>query len=232
VATSPGTPILPLSSSSMLLDQVQHLRELEAFEPERFLAALAADLGTRDEALETLGALLDRLRQALGAVDEFTRKAMGIRMTHVLASAPVTRQLRTLLSATVTSYAEDTALLRRRLSGSVSEELLGEITAAAEQVLGLRQALRSGILRYTQQLAGAQAPWVKRASADRTRPDPERRRLRQALVDLEQLAVKPERLATAGFEERLKSIAPPEEELEREPEPGQQQNRFSLLEVD
>lgn len=231
MATSLGSTVLPLPSLS-LLDQVQHLRELEAFEPERFLAALAADLSTRDETLQTLGALLDRLRQALGAVEEFTRKVMGIRLTHVLASAPVTRQLRTLLSSTVTSYADDLTLLRRRLSGSVDEGLLNEIIAAAETVLGLRQALRSGILRYAQQLATAQTPWVKRAARDRTLPDPERRRLRQAGADLEQVAAKPERLLTAGFEDRLKSIQPPDEEPEVEPEPGPNNNRFSLLEID
>lgn len=231
MATSPGSAILPLHSLS-LLDQVQHLRELEALDPERFLAALASDLSTRDETLQTLGALLDRLRQALGAVEEFTRKAMGIRMTHVLASAPVTRQLRTLLSSTVTSYADDLPLLRRRLSGSVDEGLLNEILAAAESILALRQALRTGILRYAQQLATAQTAWVKRAARDRTLPDPERRRLRQAGADLEQVAARPERLLTAGFEDRLKSIQPPDEEPEVEPEPNPNSNRFSLLEID
>lgn len=211
---------------------MQHLRELEALDPERFLAALASDLSTRDETLQTLGALLDRLRQALGAVEEFTRKAMGIRMTHVLASAPVTRQLRTLLSSTVTSYADDLPLLRRRLSGSVDEGLLNEILAAAESILALRQALRTGILRYAQQLATAQTAWVKRAARDRTLPDPERRRLRQAGADLEQVAARPERLLTAGFEDRLKSIQPPDEEPEVEPEPNPNSNRFSLLEID
>lgn len=211
---------------------MQHLRELEALDPERFLAALASDLSTRDETLQTLGALLDRLRQALGAVEEFTRKAMGIRMTHVLASAPVTRQLRTLLASTVTSYADDLPLLRRRLSGSVDEGLLSEIIAAAESILALRQALRTGILRYAQQLATAQTPWVKRAARDRTLPDPERRRLRQAGADLEMVAARPERLLTAGFEDRLKSIQPPDEEPEVEPEPSANNNRFSLLEID
>jgi hypothetical protein len=229
----PAPPTEPLALPALgLLDQVQHLRELDALEaagPGRFAAALQGDLGAGDETLGTLGAQLDALRQALASVDQFARKAMGIRLTHLLATAPVTPQFRTLVASTVTSYAGDTALLRRRLGGSLSEGLLDEVVAAAERVLGLGQALRRAILELGRQVATAQAPWVQKAGRDRSLPDLERNRLRKARVDLEGLGERPERIGDAPFEERLKAHPLPEEEPVVE---ATEDRRFSLLEID
>ena len=212
-----------------MLDQVQHLRELDGLDAARFHQSLAADLGAGDQTLQTLGAQLDALRQALDAIEQFARKAMGIRLTHVLSTAPVTAQFRTLLSSTVTTYAGDTALLRRRLGGSLPESTLDEVIDAAERVLAMRQALRKGVLEMTRSVAGAQAPWVQKAARDRSLPDPERVRLRKTRTELDLLLATPGRLATGGFEERLKECAMAEEEPMPE---APQDSRFSLLEID
>lgn len=224
-----ATPVSLYLPCLELLDRVQHLHELTAFDPSRFTTALGAELGSGDETLPTLVAQLDGLRGGLAAVDAFTRKAMGIRLTHLLATAHVAPQFRTLLATTVVSYAADTSLLRKRLGGSVPPELIDEIVATADWVLTLRQALRTGIFAHTQRLATAQRPWVEKASRDRSLPDPERLRLRLAVVDLELLSVEPERLAAAAFDERLKSHPLPEEAPLAEERDDQ---RFSLIEID
>lgn len=212
-----------------LLDQVQHLHELTAFAPARFTSALGEELGGGDGTMTTLVAQLEGLRNALGAVDAFTRKAMGIRLTHILATAHVAPQFRTLLATTVTSYAADTGLLRKRLVGAVPPDLVEEIIATADWVLTLRHALRAGIFEHTQHFAAAQLPWVEKESRDRSLPDPERVRLRLTVVDLTLLAKDPELLAAAPFEDRLKKHPLPEEApLAEETE----DRRFSLIEID
>ncbi len=212
-----------------LLDQVQHLHELTAFDAARFTAALGEELGGGDGTMTTLVAQLEGLRNALGAVDAFTRKAMGIRLTHILATAHMTPQFRTLLSTTVVTYAADTGLLRKRLMGSVQPALLDEIISTAEWVLTLRHALRTGIFAHTQSFAAAQLPWVEKESRDRSLPDNDRLRLRLTAVDLALLAKEPEILAAAPFDERLKKHPLPEEApLAEESE----DKRFSLIEID
>lgn len=216
-------------SSLGLIDQVQHLRELDTLDPTRFRDLLLADLGPHDETLPTLGAQLEGLRHALAATERFAGKAMGIRLTHVLANAPVAPQLRTLLATTVTSYAGNSTLLRRRFGASLSAPLLDEIIAAAEQTVALWMTLRGHVLDRVTELAAAQISWLQRAARVRTLADAERRRLQLARVDLSQLAEKPERIAAASFEDRLKTYPPPEDEpVVEEPAP----QRFSLLEID
>lgn len=211
------------------LDQAQHLRELEAFEPARFLTPLRDEAGALEPTLPGLVSGLEGLRQILGAVEHFARKAMGIRLTHVLANAHVAPQLRTLLSTTVTSYVGNTELLRRRLASSLPAAVLDEVVAATERTLALYTELRAGVLATVQGLAAAPPPWLGQALRDRSLPEPERRRLRLLRVDLEQLAARPERLEAAGFEDRIKGYPVPEEEPEVE-EPGAP--RFSLIEID
>jgi hypothetical protein len=224
-ATQPPHSFHALSA----LDQVQHLRELEALEPARFLAPLRDEVAALEPSLPGLVSGLDGLRQVLAAIEQFARKAMGIRLTHVLARAPVAPQLRTLLSTTVTSYAGNTELLRRRLASSLPAAVLDEVVAAAERTLALYTELRGGVLDLVQRIAAAPPPWLHKAARDRSLPEPERRRLRLLRVDLEQLAMRPERLEAAGFEDRIKTYPVPEEDPEVE-EPGAP--RFSLIEVD
>lgn len=212
-----------------LLDPVQHLRELQTFEPARFLTRLREEAGAMAPTLPSLIARLDGLRHVLGALEHFARKVMGIRLTHVLATAHVAPQLRTLLATTVTSYAGGTELLRRRLAGSLPPAVLDAVIEAAGQTLALYTELRDGALQLVQQLGASHTAWLTQAARDRSLPEPERRRLRLARLDLEQLAAHPDRLESAGFEDRIKAYPIPEEEPEVE-EPGAA--RFSLIEID
>jgi hypothetical protein len=224
---------LPLPSLDAL-EKVQHLDELDRFQPAPFISALQADLGNGVQTLATLSAQLDGLHEALLAIEPFTRKAMGIRLTHVLAAEPVPPQLRTLLSATVVSYASDMPLLRRRFGRSLSAPLLDVIISTAERVLALRQALRDSILDLVRRMAvaHAQAPWLKNGARNGSLQDAERFRLRLATFDLQKLAERPEELAVERFEARLKKISLPDEESQDEDANDATDRRFSLLEVD
>lgn len=228
-----ASPCLPTALA--LLDEVQHLFQLEAFQAGPFLAAAAEEAVPREESLEALGEVLDALRAALGAVDAFSRKAMGIRLIHLLAASPAPPQLRTLVMSTVTAYAEDTGLLRRRLAAALrmdraaAEALAEAVGAAADEVLALRRHLREGLLALCRQVAQQALPWVVRAARDRSRPDEERDRLRRARVDLEQVVANPERIASAAFADRLRACPLPDEEPEPEPRGP---DRFSLIEID
>jgi hypothetical protein len=223
---------VPPPSCLRVLDDVQHLRELQHFDAARFLVELEAELSGTSESLSQLGAQLDGLHQVLLTIEQFTTKAMGIHLTHVLATEPAPPQLRTLLSSTIVAYDGDMKLLRRRFERSVSPSLLESIIAAAESVLGARKRLRDGTLALGRKLAAAHAPWLKRAAANRTLDEPERLRLRLARVDLQQIEEQPERLTLDRFEARLKKLPPPEEEIEVDDNEDAKAQRFSLLEID
>ena len=225
------SPTLPLPSLDMLTS-VQHLHEIENLEPARFIVALEADLGTGNETLATLGAQLDGLHQALLAIEQLTRLAMGVRLTHVLAKEPVPPQLRRLLSATVVSYADDLTLLRQRFDRYLSPALLDAIIEAAQWVLALRQALYDSVLELGRRVALAQESWLQNAARNRMLENAERLRLRLARLDLQQLVELPERLAAERFEARLKKLPVPEEECEVEAGEDTKAQRFSLLEID
>ncbi|MCS6913071.1 MAG: hypothetical protein RMK29_21260 [Myxococcales bacterium] len=227
---SPGLP-----TALALLDEVQHLFQLQAFQPGPFLAAAAQEAVPRQESLEAVAEVLDALRALLDAVDAFSRKAMGIRLTHLLADSPAPPQLRTLVVHTVTAYAGNTDLLRRRLAATLrmeraaAEALAEAVGAAADEVLALRCQLREGVLAIARQVAQQALPWIIRAGRDRWRPDAERDRLRRARVDLEQVSASPLRIAEASFDSRLRTCPLPDEEPEPEP---QGPDRFSLIEID
>ena len=82
-----------------MLDEVQTLAQLEAFDPERFLQLELAPVATPSE----LGAVLDELRRLLDAVDRFAQKAMAIRL-NLLGADPIPREFRLLLKTTVIKY--------------------------------------------------------------------------------------------------------------------------------
>jgi hypothetical protein len=211
---------------------MQNLHELERLDATALLSQLATELGDGDQTLTCLAFQLDGLHQALKTIEEFAAKAMSIRLMHVLADAPVPPQLRRLLSATVTSYANDLPLLRRRFGRALAEPVLDAVVQAAEQVLSLRQLLRSGVLALGQRVAQDQSVWLTKAARSRWLPDAERLRLRLARLDLEELSKNPARLAAERFEARLKALPPPQEEPEVQDPADEQAQRFSLLEID
>ena len=118
-----------------MLSSVRDLRALERLEPARFTAALAAELSASDDSLATLTAQLDGLHEALLAIEDFSRRAMDLRLTFVLAHEPVPPQLRRLISATVVTYEDDLALMEKRFERYLPIAVLDKILIAAQQVL-------------------------------------------------------------------------------------------------
>ena len=222
-----------------MLDDVQRLPELEALDAARFAEALAADLA--DEAapatVAAVGAELDRLRDALAAIDRFTSKAMRIHLLHGLAHLPVPPQLHTLLVTTIVSYADDTRRLRQRLRATIgrsderaAEEIAGIAGEAADRVLGQRRSLRAGVLTLAQSIAKTRATLARATLQDRSLDDKSRRGWRQALADLDLLVESSARLDENTHAQRLAALPEPEPEAPRE-DPVLN-SRFEGLEID
>jgi hypothetical protein len=245
---------LPIQPQSALdhLDRVQHLPDLNHFEPADFLRALESDLGP-DSALDgaeaerlilSLAAQLDALHQVLSAIEPFSRKIMGIRLLHTLTTEPVPPQLRMLLSATILSYAADLRVLAERLERSVSVPTLDAILAAAEAVLALRHELQQGVFAIAQRLAASSLPHLREAALSPLLSTAQAARAGKAYADLQAILQSPLRLLAEPFEARIKKLqAPALEDLsapaaegvgaggaaEAAPSPH---GRFALLEID
>jgi len=254
VPASPRTPsLIQPQSALVLLDQVQHLQDLNQFEPLALLDALEADLGPQvsadgaeaDRLLAQIAAQLDALHQVLSAIEPFARKIMGIRLLHALASEPVSPQLRPLLSATILSYAGDLRVLAQRLERSVSVTALDAILAAAEAVLALRHELQQGVFAIGQRLARGYLPQVQRAARSPLVSTAHATRLRQVFVDLQKITESPLRLLAEPIEARLKKLPAPEADVLSSPSsqdapetasqpeaPSSAHGRFALLEID
>lgn len=217
------------------LDQPQTLSDLQRFSPAAFAQGLAEEIAGGDQTLADLGARLDAMQKLLDAVDRFAQKAMGIHLNHVLASAPVPPQLRTLLMTTVNRYAGDLDLLRGRVQAATARlaapTLTEDILGAAAQVLALRAEVRGVVLEQARQLAHAHLPWVQRGARDRLQGEAERKRFQLAKADLELILAQPARIEQGSFEARLRALPLPEEEPEPAVEPSADV-RFSLLEID
>jgi hypothetical protein len=215
-----------------LLDEVQHLPQLERFDPAAFLAAVRAELEPPGASLDDLIRQLDALRGLLGDVDRFAEKSMRIRLVRSPDALPP--QLRTLLHATVVSYERDLSLLRSRISGALARldpataaEVTDRVIAMAEEVLAVRATLRQVILDAAPEVAAAWLPIAERAARDRSQPDPARERWKRAWTDLQAVAARGELLETGSTAERLDRMTAPGEPPEEE-----RPDRFSLLELD
>jgi hypothetical protein len=218
------------------LDEVQHLAQLDAFDPRPFLTGVSDEAAAlAAETLDDLGALLDGVREVLVEIDRFAQKSMRIRLTQELATDPLPQPLRNLLTSTVVSYERDLGLLRGRVAGALAridrataDEVTDRVLEAAERVLAGRAALRQGVLQLVERLVTDKLPSVQRAARDRSQPDEQRKRWGQARVDLERLTARPDALEAGSFAERLRQIPPPPDE----PDPEPTASRFSLLEID
>src|SRR5262249_4227416 len=140
-----------------MLDQVQNLPQLEAFDAQRFLSEVSS-FGLA-ETVGEVGAQMDRLRALLDEVDRFAQKAMAIRL-NLLATDPLPPQLRTLLKTTVIAYHGQVDLLRGRVATALARidrhtasEVTERVMEAAERVLSLHATLRDGILQLAQRVA-------------------------------------------------------------------------------
>jgi hypothetical protein len=224
------------SRALRILDEVQHLAQLEAFEPTLFVAAISDAAPQSRPNLADVGCELDGVRGLLGEIDRFTQKTMRIRLNHLTDALP--QKLRILLYSTIVAYERDPALLRGRvmsmlgrLDRSTALALTDQVCDAAERVLAVRPTLRQGVIELVQRIATAQLPATRRAARDRSQAKDEREGWGRARVDLEQIAARGETIETGSFAERLKKIAPPTEDS-GEPEPDPTATRFSLLELD
>jgi hypothetical protein len=221
-----------------ILDEVQHLAQLDAFDPARFLLALEeASLGARPS-LADVGGALDGARDLSSHIDRFAQKSMRIRLNHVGGAVP--DKLRVLLQTTIVAYAEEPALLRARVGAvlgradpAAAAALTDEICEAAARVLAARATLRQGVLELARRTAAALLPAARQAARDRTQDDEERGRWARARVDLERVAARGETIEAGAFGERLAKIEPVAAAAEaEEPEQDPTSVRFSLLELD
>jgi hypothetical protein len=212
-----------------MLDAVQNLTQLEAFDAERFLQLDLPPVTT----LAELAALFDQLRGLLDSVDRFAQKAMAIRLNQ-LAADPIPPQFRTLLKTTVIGYHGQTELLRGRVAAALmridrhqAAEVTDRVMDAAERVLALHGTLRGGILQQAAARAAVELEAAQKRGRDRTLQ--ERGEWRRAAVDLQAVAANPRHLEIGTYADRLKKIPMPEEEPETE---STEEKRFSLLEID
>jgi hypothetical protein len=207
-----------------ILDEVQHLPQLERFEPARFVAAVEAELAAPGGGIEALAGQLEALRGVLGAIDRFAQKAMRIRLLHAGDALPP--QLRTLVQTTIVAYQSDLPLLRARIARAAGDAT-DAVLAAAREVLATRAALRAGVLEIARRVAAGWIPIGERAARDRSQPDEQRDRWNRARADLAAIAARGDALDAGSFEERLARATPAEDPPEEE-----RPHRFELLEID
>ena len=226
-----------MSSAQHLLDQIHSLARIEALavEPGVYAERLAAEL----PAAATLGELETRdaiVAGALGKIDAMIARAMRIRLDHALAAdSSIGGPTRSVFSSTITGYAGRLPLLVQRArdvaarGGAADPDRIAEtVLDAARAVLGLRDAVRAGVLALIRELAQAAAPEADRRARDRNLDEPVRRRWSAARRDLEAIAADPERVLAAPMATRLGALP---DQLD-EPAPEREVTFADMLELD
>lgn len=204
-----------------MLDQVQHVAQLERFDVAAFAAAAREELPAAGSTLDELGAQLDALRGLVMEVDRFTQKQLRLRLTATLA---LPRQLHALLHTTVIAYEGRLALLRERVGGALGADV-DRVMDMAAAALEVRAALRHELAALLPELAARWAPVVRRAIRDRSLADEIRARWKRAEVDLATPTLA--NLEAAPFAERLERIPTPDD-----PPDDERPHRFELIELD
>ena len=160
-----------------LLDQVHSLARIEAFEPERHAAALAAELppATTPAEIATRDALL---AAALAEIDAMTARVMRIRLDHALASdSSIGPPTRSVFASTIVGYAADLPLLAQRahdvaLRGGAGEpdRVAERVVEAARATLELRDATRAGVLALSRETRLAAEELERKAAEPKPEP--------------------------------------------------------------
>jgi hypothetical protein len=204
-----------MSSAQHVLDQIHSLARIEvlAAEPGVYAERLAAELPAADTLAE-LEARDAVLAGALGQIDAMIARAMRIRLDHGLAAdTSIGAPTRSVFASTIVRYAGNLALLAQRArdvavrGGAADPDAIAEaVVEAARSVLGLREAVRAGVLAVIRELAQAAAPEADRRARDRKLDEPARRRWSAARRDLEAVAAEPERVAAAAMAARLGAL--------------------------
>ena len=221
--------------NGLLLDHLQSLAALDAFEPGSFAVALAPELPAA-ASLATLEARDAALTAALAAIDDLAIRAMRLRLEHALAGdASIAAPTRRVFVQTVVSYVDNLELLCSRARDVAArggardpDATAALVTDAARAALALRDATRAPVLALVRDLATAALPDADARARDPQRSDVERKRWSAARRDLEMLAAEPARITAAPFAER---IAAWPEQLD-EPAPKPEPTLAELIEID
>lgn len=226
-----------MSAAQQLLDQVQSMARIAALEadPAAYAAQLASELGEATQ-LDELDDQDARLRHALRQIDAMIERAARIRLDHVLADdASIGAPTRKVFATTIVSYAGRLALLEDRARdvaarGGAADPggVAARICEAAQALLALREALRTGVLDAIRARATAAAATADRAARDRRRDEPERRRWSAMRRELEAVASQPERVAGAAMADRLAAWP---SQLD-EPDPASEPTFADMIELD
>jgi len=213
-------------SASAFLDAVQSLPRLAQLDPAAYLEALRGELG------ETLEAQDEALRGALAAIDVLCARVMKLRLEHDNDQA-IGAPTRKVFATTITSYAGQVATLIDRArdiaarSTPDADAVAARVGAAADAALASRDELRGGVLALAAELALAHIPIADRSARDRSLDDATRREWSSARRELEAVAARPDRIATAPFTNRAQAVA----ELD-EPEPEPESTFADMIELD
>lgn len=226
-----------MSSAQHVLDQLHSLARLEAFEaePGAYAERLAAEL----PAAATLAELEARdaaLAGALRQIDAMIARAMRIRLDHVLAAdTSIGAPTRNVFATTIVGYAGKLPLLAQRArdvaargSAADPDRIAESVLDAARSVLGLRDAVRAGVLALICALAEAAIPQADGRARDRHLDEAARRRWSAARRDLEAVAADPARVLAAAMLARLAALP---DQLD-EPEPERELTFADMLELD
>lgn len=184
---------------SCLLDRIQTLAAIEAFDPASYEPELAFGPAATIAELEQRDA---QLTHALVEIDDTMGRFMRIRLDHAAdAMAAPTRRV---FASTIATYAGKLDLLEDRVrSTRVAEPIVQAVLGAARATLELREALRHSVLAQIQQLAAQSIPDADRHARDPHLDDAQRKKWSQVRRDLEVLAVEPDRIAVAPMAKRI-----------------------------
>ena len=226
-----------MSSAQHALDQIHSLARIEALEAEPAVYAerLAAEL----PAAATLAELEARdavLAGAVRQIDAMIVRAMRVRLDHALAAdTSIGAPTRSVFSSTIVGYAGKLPLLAQRArdvaargSSADPDRIAEAVLEAARSVLGLREAVRAGVLALIRELAQAAIPDADRRARDRNLDEPVRRRWSTARRDFEAVAVEPERVLAAPMAARLAALP---DQLD-EPAPEREVTFADMIELD
>jgi len=220
-----------------VLDQVHSLARIAALEaePGRYAEELAGELPAA-ASLAELEARDAALVGALGQIDAMIARAMRIRLDHALADdRSIAAPTRSVFAFTITGYAGRLPLLAERArevaarGGAADPDGIADaVLDAARSVLGLRDAVRGGVLAVIRRLAEAAAPEADRRARDRNLDDAARRRWSAARRDLEAVAADPARVLAGAMPARLAALP---DQLD-EPDPEREVTFADMLELD
>jgi len=212
--------------AQQLLDQLLTIAKLDAFDPDAYGEALAAELPADHETRDAA------LRQALLAIDALTSRAMKVRIELEDALEPATRNV---FAGTVLSYAAELGLLAQRARDAAVRGRAGDpgtvarhVVDAAESALALRHALYERVLAIARARAAADIAATDVLARDRRIDDTTRLHHAKLRRDLAAIAAAPETMIAAPIAARLAALP----NVLDEPDPSDEPRFEDLIELD